>query len=661
MVYEVVELDLNHCREASGALLSQLHTPEVNAKIDSGGKELETRKTESIYEPNLASLLEPTGRELAVRRTIDRSLNEWEAFVRDEYGLSASPNASDPEAIDRHLQAMEDLQTAMVQAIAARTTALRRLRNQSPLIHLIPPELFIYILLLTVNFHEDSDDVFTTLRTLCLVCRYWRSTVLACSLFWPKICSVSKVEFRDIILRRNPYGALQILCKEGSLNEASLDAFLALSAKHSYRWQALTFQGPLSDRLIKHLEAPAPALVDLFMDQRSGSLGQKQVKLSDGCHLRHVDLDGVTLPWDLPRLTGLRSLQIRNIKNDLPSVERLGAMLSGSPELWWLLLADFEATTPEPQPEDATTSTTAAPTAPVQPAIVKLSPIVLPNLATLVLQALPDNMTSPLLSSIVADKLEKLVATEVSTRPISQDGSGFYDLVNTVVAPMKHVEITYNERSSEFMIASERVVDVPNEWIHHIDECPGLLVRAKILPSRPTWDTVSKFIAKLPIPSSDNTLVLQDHSEATPFPVQAVNEWDFITEVEISPLHDPRALFNHLALPQTVYPSGQQKWPLPNLVQVYSRRNEADTQEMKESLVNFLRRSNVPKLSENESAVPEGTESQKSPTSKSVNEETESSVVISRPKQLQKLKVHSSIVESLKEDPTLTGIEISPT
>lgn len=359
---------------------------------------------------------------------------------------------------------MEDLQTAMLRAIAARTTALRRLRNHSPILHRIPPELFIYILLLTVNFHEDSDDVFTTLRTLCLVCRYWRSTILGCSLFWPKICSVSKVEFRDIILRRNPYGALQILCKEGSLNELALDAFLALSARHSYRWQALTFQGPLSDKLIKHLESPAPSLLDLFMDQRSSGLGQKQLKLSEGCHLRHVDLDGVTLPWDLPRLTGLRSLQVRNIKDDFPSVERLAAMLSGSPELWWLLLADFETTAPEPQPQPAGNDPTPAGTTIQPPSVVTLSPIVLPNLATLVFQGLPDSVSSPLLSAIVGPKLEKLVATDISTKPMTQPDSNFQSLLGTVTSSLKRIEITYNERNSEFGISSERIVEVPNEW-----------------------------------------------------------------------------------------------------------------------------------------------------------------------------------------------------
>ncbi|KAG8945987.1 hypothetical protein FRC04_012106 [Tulasnella sp. 424] len=554
--------------------------------------------------------------------------------------MSTASETSDPRAIDTQLQAMEDLQTAMLRAIAARTTALRRLRNQSPLLHRIPPELFIYILLLTVNFHEDSDDVFTTLRTLCLVCRYWRSTILGCSLFWPKICSVSKVEFRDIILRRNPYGALQILCKEGSLNEAALDAFLALSARHSYRWQALTFQGPLSDKLIKHLESPAPALLDLFMDQRSSGLGQKQLKLSDGSHLRHVDLDGVTLPWDLPRLSGLRSLQVRNIKDDLPSVERVAAILSGSPELWWLLLADFETSAPESQTPPAGNDSTPPGTTTQPPSVVTLSPIILPNLATLVFQGLPESLSSPLLAAIVCPKLEKLVATDISTRPITQHDSNFQSLLGTVTKSLKRVEITYNERNSEFGISSERIVEVPNEWIHHIDECPGLAIRVKTTPSLPTWDTLAKFVAGLPIPASDNILVLQDHSETSPFPVQSLNEWDFIAEVEISPAYDPRPLFEHLAQPQMVYPAGQPKWPLPNLSLLHSKRNEADSQEMKDSLVSFLRRSNVPQPSSGEAdgdtPVP----------------------TIPRPKQLQKLKVHSSISESLREDPTLAGVEI---
>lgn len=134
--------------------------------------------------------------------------------------------------------------------------------------------------------------------------------------------------------------------------------------------------------------------------------------------------------------------------------------------------------------------------------------------------------------------------------------------------------------------------------------------------------------------------MLQDHSEASPFPVQSLEEWDFIAELEISPGYDPRPLFEHLSRPQTVFPTGHQKWPLPNLSQLYSKRNEADSQAMKESLVNVLRRSNV----------------LKAPDSGTNVEELDSPPP--RPKKLQKLKVHSSISETLKEDPTLAGIEI---
>ncbi|KAG8910874.1 hypothetical protein FRC00_007412 [Tulasnella sp. 408] len=225
---------------------------------------------------------------------------------------------------------------------------------------------------------------------------------------------------------------------------------------------------------------------------------------------------------------------------------------------------------------------------------------------------------------------------------MTQPDSTFQSLLGTVTSSLKRIEITYNERNSEFGISSERIVEVPNEWIHHIDECPGLAIRVKVPPSLPTWDMVAKFVGGLPVPASDNLLVLQDHSEASPFPVQTLNEWDFIAEVEISPAYDPRPLFEHLSQPQTVYPAGEQKWPLPNLSQVYSKRNEADSQEMKEALVNFLRRSNAPQ-------TPNAGASENLP------------LVLPRPKQLQKLKVHSSILESLKEDSTLAGIEIIST
>lgn len=165
--------------------------------------------------------------------------------------------------------------------------------------------------------------------------------------------------------------------------------------------------------------------------------------------------------------------------------------------------------------------------------------------------------------------------------------------------------------------------------------------------SPPTWETVSKFIAGLPPPAEDNVILFQEAFEATPFPLQALDEWDFITEIEISPNFDPRPLFSFLSCPQTVYPSGTQKWPLPNLKVVHSRRSEAGTDEMKDALVGFLRRSNNASGSGSEQAV----------VHKADGTDVEIDVP-PRPKQLQKLKVHFSMVEILKQDPTLAGIEI---
>ncbi|KAG8893683.1 hypothetical protein FRC01_013427, partial [Tulasnella sp. 417] len=86
MVYEVIELDLGQCREASGTLLSQLRTPETPAKGESVAKDSQSKKLVDTSEPDVPPLLQPSGREAALQRTVNQSLNEWEAFARDEYG-----------------------------------------------------------------------------------------------------------------------------------------------------------------------------------------------------------------------------------------------------------------------------------------------------------------------------------------------------------------------------------------------------------------------------------------------------------------------------------------------------------------------------------------------------------------------------------------------
>ncbi|KAG8893752.1 hypothetical protein FRC01_013370, partial [Tulasnella sp. 417] len=86
MVYEVIELDLGQCREASGALLSQLRTTETPGKGESVAKDSQSKKSVDTPEPDLQPTLQPSGREAALQRTVNQSLNEWEAFARDEYG-----------------------------------------------------------------------------------------------------------------------------------------------------------------------------------------------------------------------------------------------------------------------------------------------------------------------------------------------------------------------------------------------------------------------------------------------------------------------------------------------------------------------------------------------------------------------------------------------
>lgn len=87
MVYEVIELDLGQCREASGALLSQLRTPETPIKGDSSAvKDSQSKKSVDVSEPDIQPSPQPSGREAALQRTVNQSLTEWEAFARDEYG-----------------------------------------------------------------------------------------------------------------------------------------------------------------------------------------------------------------------------------------------------------------------------------------------------------------------------------------------------------------------------------------------------------------------------------------------------------------------------------------------------------------------------------------------------------------------------------------------
>ncbi|KAG8913912.1 hypothetical protein FRC01_004328, partial [Tulasnella sp. 417] len=247
------------------------------------------------------------------------------------------------EQLDAQLAEMERLQ----HDLRLKSYQIKRERNALLPLHRLPGEIFVSILLKVAKFNEPGfDQEHKRLHTLAQVSTYWLDTILAFPSFWGQLAQYHPPHFREMVLKRNTSGLLNIDCvlAQGETGPAShqLHSFMRVAAPLSERWKLLAFEGDLTVEMAELLQSPAPNLDSLlisswgFMDA-----GSRALDLGEGRNIQYLDIDNITVPWNSARLCGLRGVQIQHIKGTPPSLAELHAMLSASPELWWLQLSGW--------------------------------------------------------------------------------------------------------------------------------------------------------------------------------------------------------------------------------------------------------------------------------------------------------------------------------
>lgn len=215
----------------------------------------------------------------------------------------------------------------------------RRNREHSPLGKL-PQEPLVEILLLSVGWKSWSVG---QLQTLARVSTSWRDTILSCNRFWLVVDTATSSAAREVAMKRNRGGLVDLRCR-GSLGPSALTSFMHdIQRVQSIRAQSVLYElGPETSSFLDHLQSDTSTFIDLLLSNHGMRYDEAYLELSsEGPNLRHLDLHGTALQWESLRLTNLRTLCLRDLRDYIPGADRLYTILSSYPELERLCLVNL--------------------------------------------------------------------------------------------------------------------------------------------------------------------------------------------------------------------------------------------------------------------------------------------------------------------------------
>ncbi|KAG9043681.1 hypothetical protein FS837_009249 [Tulasnella sp. UAMH 9824] len=292
---------------------------------------------------------------------------------------------------------------ACIQDVFAREVFRLKTRrnNEHSIIHQLPPELFVEILLLAVHWEWWDTE---KLRNLASVSTSWRDAILSCNRFWPVIDVMGNKEARRMAMKRNPRGPVDVWCWAHPDPTAMQEFMQDITTVPGNRWRSVLYEHrPETQAFLSHLQTQTSGLIDILIFNPVFSQ-EETITLdlsSEGPCLRHAEIWGMGLPnWQSPRLTGLVTLSLGNMHHGAPRPEHLYTILSSSPRLERLSVANLT-------PID--TNSSSFPTAP--------PPITLPVLTALAFRSVSSSITRAIVPLIRATSCKTVVVTSFRLPP----------------------------------------------------------------------------------------------------------------------------------------------------------------------------------------------------------------------------------------------------
>lgn len=258
-------------------------------------------------------------------------------------------------------------------------------------------ELLIEILLSVLPEDWGARD----LRFLASVCRSWRNIILNTPRFWRVIDSRQVLHSWSQVLQRNKAGSLDVLIRGREVpwgDPQRIRRLIEFITPESQRISSIQFDDYYKSTYIqeffKNVSLPSmDALSATTWPQPSVPM---HIQVGDGIPLRYLHLVSVTVPWDTPRLSGLKVLTLWNLESNYPTSSQLYHILSSAP---FLERFSFSHWKPGPNAE--------------YPDSQKLAPIKLPLLKSVGVHQIPQSINALLLAMLETPVLEDVVWTDL--------------------------------------------------------------------------------------------------------------------------------------------------------------------------------------------------------------------------------------------------------
>ncbi|KAG8922827.1 hypothetical protein FRC01_013565 [Tulasnella sp. 417] len=513
---------------------------------------------------------------------VARTLASFLAELDDVIGTSVD----DQGQLEARAAAVENLQKVVGRQLSEYSVKLNRRRNSLLPIYRLPVELLIDIFLRVIDLIDwDMEQN----RNIASVCKAWYDIIIQSPQFWHRINVSHDIETIKRIMRRNADGPFSIQFDKDSIGESKHEEVLTLLAPQSHRWQSIMFQGRLTDTIFKLISSPAPELTELFVYQWSGE-SQRKFELPEGKLIRRMDVGLVSLPWSSPRLSTLRSIQIRNLNKDLPTLSELSTILSSSPELTWLRLSEWTETTP------------------LQDDTPPKYLIRLPKLETLVLQSIQPRYVNHLLSHVHSTSCTCLQIDDVPSKHLQTFDAPLVHLMASSISSANSLHLDLDEAKLKLAISSTPEAHVLDKWIYWANRKPGIEVTIQ-LKNLTEMRVLAEAIAGMDLakgkgedaersisltiagrgsdPPPETTGETPADPEAqTPFPCEALGYLPLIKEIRCSNHFNATPLLRYLGRPQTNF-DDTVKWPCPKLSKLEVNPWESSADTMFEELKAF--------------------------------------------------------------------------
>lgn len=342
-------------------------------------------------------------------------------------------------------------------------TKLKQRRNRDhSFIYRLPQELLTEILLLAVDWAWWGVE---KLRILASVSTAWRNTIRCCHRFWPVMDVTASEEARAVAMKRNREGPVDVWCWDKP-SILALDKFIIdLQTVKPARMRSVLYElRPESRSFMDWLRSNTSNIVDIFIANVGVEESAAYLELpSGGPNLRHVDLRGVSLQWQSPRLSNLHTLCLGDLSHKLPSLDDIYSILSSSPTLERVCFTNVVV------PNDQALGS-------VPPSAL---PITLPVLKTLALNSVSTAITSNIVPLIRASACHTVIVQEWDLALSLELQETTIDLITKAITLSRtlKLKVEISDGTSVHICSAPAIA---RQWVYWAHEQPGIDIKLAI-------------------------------------------------------------------------------------------------------------------------------------------------------------------------------------